>query len=77
MGLHHTLNHIRSEHYLPRLFDRTTYDTWEAAGAKDIREVAREKVRQILATHEVAPLASEVRKELQAIIKNAEETYGR
>jgi trimethylamine--corrinoid protein Co-methyltransferase len=59
------------------LFDRTTYDTWEAAGAKDIREVARERVRQILATHEVAPLASEVRKELQVIIKNAEETYGR
>ncbi|GAG16696.1 unnamed protein product, partial [marine sediment metagenome] len=26
MGLRHTLNHIRSEHYLPRLFDRTTYD---------------------------------------------------
>ncbi len=76
MGLHHTLNHIRSEHYLPRLFDRTTYDTWEAAGAKDIREVAREKVRQILATHEVEPLTNEVREELQAIIKNAEETYG-
>jgi trimethylamine--corrinoid protein Co-methyltransferase len=77
MGLHHTLNHIRSEHYLPRLFDRTTYDTWEAKGAKDIQEVAREKAREILATHQVEPLPGEVKEELAAIIKNAEETYGK
>ncbi len=77
MGLRHTLNHIRTEHYLPRLFDRSTYDTWEAKGAKDIREVAQEKAREILATHQVEPLPDEVEEELQAIIKNAEETYGK
>jgi trimethylamine--corrinoid protein Co-methyltransferase len=77
MGLRHTLNHIRSEHYLPRLFDRTTYDTWEDQGARDIRDVAREKAQEILATHKVEPLPVEVQKELQAIIKNAEETYGK
>lgn len=77
MGLRHTLNHIKSEHYLPRLFDRTTYETWEARGAKDIREVAREKAREILATHKPEPLPKEVQKELESIIKEAEETYGR
>jgi trimethylamine--corrinoid protein Co-methyltransferase len=77
MGLHHTLDHIRSEHYLPRLFDRTTYDTWEERGAKDIREVARGKAKEILATHEVVPLPEVVQQELQAIIKKAEETYGK
>jgi len=77
MGLRHTLSHIRGEHYLPRLFDRTTYDTWLANGGKDIREVARERARQILATHEPAPLPKEVDQELQAIISRAEETYGR
>ena len=77
MGLHHTLNHIRNEHYLPRLFDRTTYDTWHERGAKDIREVAREKAREILATHQVEPLPKEVQEELQTIIKEAEETYGK
>lgn len=77
MGLHHTLDHIRSEHYLPRLFDRTTYDTWEERGAKDIREVARDKAKEILATHQVAPLPEVVQQEIQAIIKNAEETYGK
>jgi len=77
MGLRHTLNHIKSEHYLPRLFDRTTYETWEARGAKDIREVAREKAREILATHKPEPLPKEVQEELESIIKEAEETYGK
>jgi trimethylamine--corrinoid protein Co-methyltransferase len=77
MGLHHTLNHIRTEHYLPRLFDRSTYDTWMAAGAKDIREVAREKARELLGTHKVTPLPKEVQDELQSIIKAAEDTYAK
>jgi len=77
MGLRHTLDHIRKEHYLPRLFDRTTYDTWEERGGRDIREVARDKAREILATHKVEPLPKDVQQEVQAIIKNAAETYGK
>ena len=77
MGLRHTLNHIKSEHYLPRLFDRTTYETWEGRGAKDIRDVAREKAREILVSHHPEPLPKEVQKELDAIIQNAEKTYGK
>jgi trimethylamine--corrinoid protein Co-methyltransferase len=77
MGLRHTLNHIRTEHYIPRLFDRSTFDTWESRGAKDIRDVAREKAKEILATHNPEPLPKEVQGELKAIIKEAEGTYGR
>jgi trimethylamine--corrinoid protein Co-methyltransferase len=77
MDLRHTLNHIRTEHYLPQLFDRNTYDTWEMRGAKDIRDVARERAREILATHEVKPLPKEVQEELNAIIRKAEKTYGK
>ena len=77
MGLRHTLDMIREEHYLPRLFDRATFDTWMARGGKDIRESAREHARRILATHTVEPLPKEVREELDAIIANAENTYGR
>ena len=77
MGLRHTLNHIRSEHYLPQLFDRSTVETWQKNGAKDIREIAREKAKEILATHIPEPLPQEVREELSAIIREAEETYGK
>ncbi len=77
MGLRHTLDHIRSEHYLPTIFDRSTYDTWDANGAKDIKEAAREKAREILENHQVEPLPQEMQDELKAIIKNAENTYAK
>ncbi|MEW6266989.1 MAG: trimethylamine methyltransferase family protein [Thermodesulfobacteriota bacterium] len=78
MGLKHTLEHVRAgEHYLPWLFDRSTRDAWTAKGARDIKAVAKERVRHLLATHRVPPLPLEVDKELKAIIENAEETYGR
>jgi trimethylamine--corrinoid protein Co-methyltransferase len=77
MGLRHTLDNIRSEHYLPRLFDRSTRETWIARGGKDIQEVAMEKAREILAKHVPEPLPAEVEAELKAIIKQAEESYGR
>ena len=78
MGLRHTLNHVRGgEHYLPRLFDRSTRDGWTTQGSKDIRETAREKAKQILSTHTVEPLPKEVEDELKSIIQNAEETYGK
>jgi len=77
LGLRHTLDHILPEHYLPRLFDRAPLETWETNGAKDIREVAREKAREILATHTPEPLPREVEEELTTIIKEAEETWGK
>ena len=78
MGLRHTLDHVRGgEHYLPVLFDRSTRDTWVGRGSKDIREVAKKRAREILATHQVEPLPTEVDEELCSIIKNAEEKYGK
>jgi len=78
MGLRHTLNHVRGgEHFIPTLFDRATRDTWEAKGSKDIREVAKEKARRILATHEPVPLHPDVAAELKAIIAEAEAGYAR
>ena len=78
MGLKHTLAHVRGgEHYLPELFDRSTRDTWEARGSQDIRDAAKDKARRILAEHRPEPLPPEVDEELKAIIRRAEETYGR
>ncbi len=60
-----------------QFFEGTTYETWEAREAKDIGDVAREKAREILATHHPEPLPKEVQEELDAIIQKAEETYRR
>lgn len=47
-----SLDLMRSEFYYPHTADRTSRDNWEASGALDMRERARERVREILATHQ-------------------------
>lgn len=46
-----TLDLMRSEYHYPDLSDRSTPAEWADAGARDIREQAAEKVREILSTH--------------------------
>lgn len=48
----HTLRHLRSEVYLPRFSDRSSYDEWTTLGSKDARMRANEVAREILNTHE-------------------------
>ncbi|HDY65914.1 MAG TPA: trimethylamine methyltransferase [Phycisphaerae bacterium] len=51
----HTLKHMRSEYFSPRVSDRGTREQWEGDGALDGRERARRIARETLATHR--PLA--------------------
>jgi trimethylamine--corrinoid protein Co-methyltransferase len=71
LGEKHTVEHFR-ERWVSRLSDISSYETWEKQGSKAIDKVAREKVREILATHEVTPLAEDVEKEIGHILKRAE-----
>jgi len=71
LGEKHTVEHFR-ERWMSRLSDISSYETWEKQGSKAIDEVAREKVREILATHEVTPLPEDVEKEIGRILKRAE-----
>ena len=64
----HTVRQMRNALSLPGLSDRDSYDEWRAKGAKDRVQVARERVREILATHRPPPLAEEVRREMDEII---------
>jgi len=69
-----TLTTVRSdEWYMSDLGSHETYDNWNAAGRKDVLEEAKEKVDQILATHEPLPLGDDVEKELENICKRAKE----
>jgi len=71
LGEKHTVQHFR-EVWVPRLSDISSYETWEKRGSKTIDEVAREKVREILATHRVTPLSEDVEREIGRILKRAE-----
>ena len=66
MAERHTLDHISSERYLPKLCDKRTRAQWENSGSKDLAQVARERVREILATHQSDPLPRDIEKELDA-----------
>jgi trimethylamine--corrinoid protein Co-methyltransferase len=52
----HTVDHMRGL-WQPRLFDRGTWEAWEAAGRPSPRDRARERARELLASH--VPLALE------------------
>jgi trimethylamine--corrinoid protein Co-methyltransferase len=71
----HTRNHFR-EMWLPRVFDRRMYQSWETAGRPTAHQSARELAREIVANHEVPPLAEETLAGLQAILHEADVKAG-
>lgn len=55
----HTLDNFRTSQWVPKMIDRSRYDSWKAAGAKDMFTRANERAREILAEHEVTPLSED------------------
>ena len=68
----HTLKHFKEEAIEPLLFTRENYDGWLNRGKPEIKAIATEKARDILANHEVKPLPEGMEKEFKAIIKSME-----
>lgn len=51
LGSEQTLTLMETEFVYPKLGDRSNTDQWEAGGGRDIRDRARERVREILRAH--------------------------
>jgi len=67
----HTVQHMRSEFFMPNLIDRRSYDAWSSDGSKTLVQKAREKTKWILANHQVPALDNETQKKLDAVIEKA------
>jgi len=67
----HTRTHLLEEHLLPEVFDKNVRQTWEAKGAKDVIQVAREKGQKILKEHYPSPLDKDIQKELDSTMNRA------
>jgi trimethylamine--corrinoid protein Co-methyltransferase len=52
----HTVKQMRQALWLPSLSDRDTFDEWQRKGERDLVAVARDRVRDILASHQPPPL---------------------
>ncbi len=71
LGQRHTMDHLRSEQFIPKLIDRRSFDLWSRDGRKSVEDRARARVRETLAKPLSHPLDRKVVKELDAIIKGA------
>ncbi len=70
MGSPHTRRHYKEDWY-PQLFDRHNYEGWLKAGAKTLRQRAREKALDILENHHPEPLPPEVLEAINRIVNEA------
>jgi len=71
LGEKHTLEHYK-ERWESRIADISAFETWMKQGAKPLDTVAREKVKEILATHKPEHFSESVEEELAYILKKAE-----
>jgi trimethylamine--corrinoid protein Co-methyltransferase len=63
----HTLAHMR-ERWMSELFGTDNWDAWIDAGRPEPKDRAREKARELLATHVPEPLPDDLDTELRAIV---------
>ncbi len=73
----HTLNHFRSESWIPRFFDRLPYQTWLEQGKPTAAEQIQKKVNEILAAGRPAGLAGDLQDHLDQIITEHESKPGK
>jgi trimethylamine--corrinoid protein Co-methyltransferase len=64
----HTVEKMRKAISLPLISDRDSYDDWHMKGQIDSVTAARAKVKEILETHEPAPLSDDVRKAMSEVV---------
>jgi len=71
----HTIKHMRTEQWVPKISNLQTFGAWEEAGSKDIIAVAREKIKHILATHKPEPIPRDIQEEISRIMKRCEKEF--
>jgi trimethylamine--corrinoid protein Co-methyltransferase len=55
----HTLDNFRTAQWMPKVIDRTDYESWKNQGSRDMFTRANERAREIIEQHEVPPLPEE------------------
>jgi trimethylamine--corrinoid protein Co-methyltransferase len=69
----HTLERLHTgELITTEIFERDKRELWEEKGSRTLEQKAREKGLALLAKHEGPPLPAEVRRELDTIVKSAD-----
>ena len=69
LGTKHSVKNIRKEIFVPKLANRERRGIWKRNGSKDIIQVAREKVNEILEKQKGPGLSEEVESKLAEYTK--------
>jgi trimethylamine--corrinoid protein Co-methyltransferase len=67
----HTVNHMRREVWMPRVFERDYFTAWEQRGGKTAADRAREYRNELLAAYQPCPLPDDVEREVGRILAAA------
>ncbi len=66
----HTFDHMREEHFVPKIADRKPREKWEETGGKDTFARCHEIVLEVLETHKAEPVDEEIVKAIRTQFKN-------
>ena len=69
LGQRHTMEHFRTEHFIPVVSDRSSFDTWTAKGSKTLIQRAGDEVKRIFREHRVEPVRGEVAETATKLIR--------
>ncbi len=75
LGEPHTLRHMR-EFWTSRYMDKDSWEGWEEAGRPQPPERAAERARELLASHEPAPLEPAIDERIREVIAEHERHHG-
>ena len=64
----HTFEHFMQAQFLPKLLDRSRYDSWVEAGAMDLYKRCNLEAKRILSEHQVESKTDEVLREIDLIL---------
>ncbi len=73
LGQKHTLEHLISEQYFPKLSDRRSREEWKKAGARELKDVAKDEVRRILREYQPTPLENDIEEDLKRVVNEIRE----
>ena len=64
----HTFQHFQKEQWQPTILNRTAFEVWLQEGSKPTMQRLKEKLNEIIQTHQPRPLPDEVQAQISKII---------
>jgi trimethylamine---corrinoid protein Co-methyltransferase len=75
LGKKHTRENWKKEYYVPKVFDRLSYQDWERSGKASVIDKAKDRVNLILSEYEPKPLSDDEERQLKRILDDARAYY--